>query len=761
MERNNRSSPRKKDESTESSLSLDSCEYYQTEIFDQLPSIQACRPEQKRQGVLDVCEVLQGGPGAGERLSNGHLSRGPRDTASMQPLRNLAMCIQAKRDARERRKMQINNIGFWEPWRRSHSVNRRRVLAQMGGALSSLLPWQHTLHAIESRFGVGVKAYFVFLRYLIHLNLLYCVLIWGFILGPTTFYGRSNSSEPLTFGGKDSVLDFFQGSGYLDRSPVFFGFYTRGSLNFPCLNTPLLYFAGILTIFFLSLIMVVRRTTVGYKHSWMLGKRYSVNVSFKIFCGWDFTIQDPAAATHKHSFIRNDLKLFLEEQSFSLHEAQRTLGQRVRLYFIRFILNMIVLSLLGGAFYLISSATKISMEVSGYHWLVNLFLQYLPPITITFVNLLIPHVFRKISSFEDYSFTMQVNATLVRSIFLKLASLGIYLYFVYTTPEHVQRQCSENQFGREMYKLCIFNFLATFCDAFLLNYPRKLVQEKYPTSLLARLLGKQRFLIPFNVLDLVYSQTVSWVGIYYCPLLPFIGTVTLVATFYIKKFTVLRCCVAEHRLFRASSSSVLFHFMLLLGLLMAATTVGANVYQQKVTPGNMYMYSLYCNSVISQFDTPNLLFIFNTPCLFLKLFLHISPIRSTCFLSRSSCGPFGNGETVFNVTEMCVDSLPGLARSTLHYLASEAFALPLILAEIIILTSYVSRGRANQKAIERLKDMLVVSSSDKRFLVKQHTTLLRRQKHSCRVRSAAAGEDAHLGHWKDAPTTHINLKTST
>ncbi|XP_051239757.1 transmembrane channel-like protein 7 [Dicentrarchus labrax] len=680
------------EESTHSSLSSDSCEYYQTEIFDQLPSIQASRPDQNTQGNW---ETHQGGPETGE--SHGHLSRGQKDKASTQPLRNMVMCIQGKRDARDRRKMQISNIGFWESWRRSQSINRKRFWAQMRGALLGLLPWQRTLHAIEGRFGVGVKAYFVFLRYLIYLNLLHCAFIGGFILGPTAFYGRCNSSEPLKFGGNDSVLDFFLGSGYLDRSPVFFGFYTRGSLNLLCLNTPLLYLAGILTILFLSLIMVVRRTIVGYKHTWMLGKRYSMNVSYKIFCGWDFTIQDPASATLKCSFIRNDLKLFLEEQSFSLRKAQRTLGQKARLYLLRFVLNLLVLSLLGGAFYLICFATEWSQSESGHHWLVSLVLQYLPPITITFVNLVLPHIFRKISSFEDYSFTTQVNVTLVRSIFLKLASLGIYLFFFFITiAEH--QQCRENKIGREMYKLCIFNFLATFCNAFLLNYPRKLVQEKYPSSLLARLSGKQRFLIPFNVLDLVYSQTVSWVGVFYCPLLPLIGTVTLMAMFYIKKFTVLRCCVAEQRMFRASSSSVLFHFMLLLGLLMASVTIGFNLYQQEVTQN-----------------------------------------------ITSSCGPFGNGETVFNVMGVCVDSLPSLAQSTLRYLASEAFALPLILAEVIILTSYVSRGRANQKAIERLKDMLVMSSSDKRFLVKQHATMLRRKKTlTDRVRSAPSEEDANL-----------------
>ncbi|KAM7418724.1 hypothetical protein PAMA_016040 [Pampus argenteus] len=638
------------DKSTGSTLSLNSNDYYQTEIFNQLPSIHA-------------------------QLSHGQLSR---DRESTVPLRNLVMCMQGKRDARDRRMRQMSDIGFQEPRRWKQSVNRKREGSYMRGAIAGLLPWQHILHTIEGRFGVGVKAYFVFLRYLIFLNLLHCALVWGFILGPTMIYGRSNDSEPLKFGGNDSVLDFFLGTGYLDRSPVFFGYYTRGSLNFPCLNTPLLYVTGIFTIFILSLIMVVRRTTVGYKHTWMLGKHYSTNVSNKIFYGWDFTIQYPAAATLKHSFIRNDLKLFLYEQTFSMRKAQWTLGRHMRLYLLRFILNLLVLSLLGGAFCLIYFATIISQSngqtSDPYQFpLVSLLLQYLPPITMTFANLVLPLIFRKISSFEDYSPTIQDNATLVRSIFLKLASLGIYLYFVITTTS----QHRENLLGREMYKLCIFNFLITFSTTFLMNYPRKLVQQKYPSSLLGRLSWEQHFLVPLNVLELVYIQTVHWVGVYYCPLLPLIGTVILVVTIYIKKFQVLRCCAAERRMIRASSSSVLFHCMLLLGLLMAAATLVFNLYQ-----------------------------------------LPLSSAR----------GPFGKGENVFNVTGMCVDSLPSLAQSTLRYLASEAFAIPLILAEIIILTSYVSRGRANQKAIERLKNMLVMSSSDKRFLVKQHATLFRHQK---------------------------------
>lgn len=55
---------------------------------------------------------------------------------------------------RDRRKMQISNIGFWESWRRSQSINRKRVWEQMGVALSGLLPWRDTLHAIEGKKGL-------------------------------------------------------------------------------------------------------------------------------------------------------------------------------------------------------------------------------------------------------------------------------------------------------------------------------------------------------------------------------------------------------------------------------------------------------------------------------------------------------------------------------------------------------------------------------------------------------------------------------
>lgn len=116
----------------------------------------------------------------------------------------------------------------------------------------------------------------------------------------------------------------------------------------------------------------------------------------------------------------------------------------------------------------------------------------------------------KIHGYKDKSSTNVCHLRWVsfRSIFLKLASLGIYLFFIFTPddPSVSQEfsvwggglswaalrrvihglllvQCREKNLGREMYKLSIFNFLATFCNAFLFNFPRKWVQNMIKVQL--------------------------------------------------------------------------------------------------------------------------------------------------------------------------------------------------------------------------------------------------------------------------------------
>lgn len=85
------------DESMESSLSSDSYEYYHTEIYDQLPSVQASRSGHDGQGTWERRIVA---PESGDNISYGSLRRPQKDKESTLPIRNLTMCIEAKRGAR-------------------------------------------------------------------------------------------------------------------------------------------------------------------------------------------------------------------------------------------------------------------------------------------------------------------------------------------------------------------------------------------------------------------------------------------------------------------------------------------------------------------------------------------------------------------------------------------------------------------------------------------------------------------------------------
>ena len=58
---------------------------------------------------------------------------------------------------------------------------------------------------------------------------------------------------------------------------------------------------------------------------------------------------------------------------------------------------------------------------------------------------------------------------------------------------------------------------------------------------LIKWVGRQEFLVPPNVLGLVYAQTVVWTGTLFCPLLPLVNTIKLIIIFYCKKVSLCYC----------------------------------------------------------------------------------------------------------------------------------------------------------------------------------------------------------------------------
>ncbi|KTF88169.1 hypothetical protein cypCar_00041725, partial [Cyprinus carpio] len=343
------------------------------------------------------------------------------------------------------------------------------------------------------------------------------------------------------------------------------------------------------------------------------------------------------AARLKQSSLLYELKTDLEEERIKRKMANRTRGEKCRIYALRAALNLFVMAVLVACFYCIYMATVFSQwkqaEDQKSSFLLELVVEYLPSIVITLANFITPLIFNLIITFEDYSPAFEIRFTLMRCVFMRLASIGVLLFSLWVQItscldcpcgyNHRLYPCWETHVGQEMYKLVIFDFLIIAAVTIFVEFPRKIIVN-YCDCGLAKWWGQQEFAIPQNVLEIVYGQTICWIGTFYCPLLPAINTVKYVLVFYLKKVSLVTNCRPSTRPFRASSSNFFFLVVLLIGLALACVPV-----------------------IVS-----------------------IAEIRSS-----RACGPFVSYNTSWEVVPRVVSQLPPGLRSFLHALASEAFAV--------------------------------------------------------------------------------------
>ena len=82
--------------------------------------------------------------------------------------------------------------------------------------------------------------------------------------------------------------------------------------------------------------------------------------------------------------------------------------------------------------------------------------------------------------------------------------------------------CWETAVGVEFYRLTVLDLLTQILVIIGLDVWR------------VRCIGKLEFNIPKHVLDIVYSQTICWMGLFFAPLLSLITLIKLLSLFYIR-----------------------------------------------------------------------------------------------------------------------------------------------------------------------------------------------------------------------------------
>ncbi|XP_048465793.1 transmembrane channel-like protein 7 [Rhincodon typus] len=624
------------------------------------------------------------------------------------PLREMPVSIEEKKRIRASPDYQTYMLTKYDQGRLFRK--RARFIQTVKERLSSLYLWKTDIHDIEGKFGTGIRSYFSFLRFLVLLNFVIFLLMFTLVTLPTiiskhqvvnTTYAEVPSSvvaqectvyeQPKTklVLFYSYVINLFSGTGFLEQTYLFYGFYkfdylSSGNFHY---NLSLAYFMATCFYILLSLFWVVKRAVEGFKQSFIRSEDRFQSFCNKIFAGWDFCITDQHAAELKHSSLQYELKTDLNEERMKQKIADRTKKEKFRIYLLRVFLNLVVVMILFICFYCIYETTVFSQKANKRAGHVEAFtsdlvVEYLPSIVITAANFITPRLFERIIQFEDYSPAFEIKFILIRSVFVRLANIIVLLLSLWsqitTCDDDACKPCGynnklypcwETRIGQEMYKLMIFDLIIISSVALFVEFPRKLIVT-YCTWAPFKWWGQQQFSVPQNVLEIVYGQTICWIGTFYSPLLPGIATIKYFIIFYIKKISLMNNCRPSTRPFRASSSNFFFLAVLLIGLPLACVPIVFSV------------------GVIK---------------------------------SSKSCGPFVKYNISWHVIPATIDRFPKGFNKLLYGLASEAFAVPFFLFVCLILFYLVALAGAHKRVIDQLREQLAMHGRDKQYLIKKLT----------------------------------------
>lgn len=507
------------------------------------------------------------------------------------------------------------------------------------------------------------------------------------------------------------IVDIAQGTGIMERTIMFYGAYNNDSLTFFIndkifyYDLPLAYIGITVAYFLMSLIAIMKSAAKSFKDRLVESEGQFYQYCNIVFGGWDFCIHNEKTAVIKHKAIYNEIVGCLEAERHEQERQNRTQQERSKLFIIRFVVHLTVIIVLGCCvccvyFIFEWSSAKLkelqySIEqmdfVTDFKNVEVLLYQFSTSLVIVFLNIVIPFVFKFLVVFEKYKPVNVVRITLARTILLRLLSLLVLYASLYakvscplldtdscSSTECKTPLCWETYVGQQVYKLVLTDFAIHLFLTFFVNLPRALIARNSENKLM-KFIGEQNFELPKHVLDVVYSQTLCWLGCFYAPLLPAIATLTCFALFYVKKFACLVNSKPSFTIYRASRSNSMFMIVLLVS----------------------YIFAI------------------------LPLALAVSEL-----LPSRSCGPFRNLPFVWTYIVEVFNRIPNWLRSIVFFISTAGFAVPAFIILTLLLYYYWAVNSANRHMVLVLKNQLVLEGHDKQFLLDRLSMFLRQQHES-------------------------------
>ncbi|NXI17508.1 TMC6 protein, partial [Irena cyanogastra] len=426
--------------------------------------------------------------------------------------------------------------------------------------LRTAQPGHYALKQIGGRFGSSVLSYFLFLKTLVMLNFFSFFILLAFVVVLQAMYPTASVS-PQPFTG----LELLTGAGYFTHSLLYYGYYSNVTLNDHCTsspqgnvcplaapllpyNLPLAYLFSVGVCFLVTCILLVYSVSRSFRES--VGSSTG-DLAIKVFCAWDFKVIQRRSVKLQCENICTQLKELLGEQRSRSRSQSRC--QCLRRCVIVLLAWLLALGSVSGCVLAVHYFSE-HMHVGSGRWQQEAILLVLP-FVVSLLNALMPHLYNLLAVWEKQdSPVTQVYVAIIRNLILKTVVLTVLCYqWLSRSVICSTEECWETCVGQDLYRFMVMDFIFTLLDTLFGELIWRLILEK-------RLKTKQRpeFDIARNVLELIYGQTLTWLGILFAPLLPAVQMLKLLLLFYIKKTSLMRNCQSPRQPWQASRMSTMF-----------------------------------------------------------------------------------------------------------------------------------------------------------------------------------------------------------
>ncbi|GLH12232.1 TMC5_1 protein, partial [Gryllus bimaculatus] len=467
-------------------------------------------------------------------------------------LREMPESLTLKRTIRRKLINRVNKkqggspLGVFKRLRYQFSMSITKFNDLIKDMIYSCELWYSSIKVIEGHYGSGVATFFRFFRSLFIMNCIVFFISHSFLVIPQILYDHLGTVSCNLLWNNSSVQNISSLNSSLEDmidTTIFSDEEYYGEQHVPTFHMAKSYRKSFI------------ETSQGIKNIY----------AHKIFCGWDFGIATEESAILKSKSILNELKELLSEDEKS--DMSQNCKMRCHIIGVRIcvhILSTFILIFTGGVIWFLLSANLGYDEERTYQS------SMMMSLIVTIIMMISPVIFSWIVRFEEYRKPRTaLYFTLVRTFQLGMVVISVLLAFWLKRSKADTQECWETSLGQEVYRLILVDFLIAILGTALAEFVRKRI---YLT--LWRKIGQPEFDIARNTLNLIYNETLFFVGFFFCPPASLIIIIKMFITFYIKKIGALKNCQPSEHSWRAAQTQTVFLVLSFISMLSVIIVYG-------------------------------------------------------------------------------------------------------------------------------------------------------------------------------------------